>query len=57
LMAPLNAMTVEQIGRQQALVEGLLRVTTDPEGIKALEQAQVLLARRLPLVAGAQGKP
>jgi hypothetical protein len=49
--APLAALTTGQINQQQALIERLLSVTTDPGGIQALQQSKALLENRLGLLA------
>jgi hypothetical protein len=50
---PLNGLTVEQIQQQNALIDELLKVTTDQTGIQTLQRSRDLLERRLSQVAGA----
>jgi hypothetical protein len=45
------ALTSDQIAQQTALIDELLRVTSNPEAIKALQDAKALLARRQPQTA------
>ena len=50
---PLGGLTVEQIQQQNALIDELLKVTTDQTGIQTLQRSRALLERRLGEVAGA----
>lgn len=43
---PMNGLTAEQLQQQNALIDELLKVTTDPNGIQTLERARALLERR-----------
>ncbi len=46
-----SGLTSDQIAQQTALIDELLRVTSNPEAIKALQDAKALLARRQPQTA------
>jgi RecA/RadA recombinase len=54
--APLGAMTPAQIAQQQALIDQLLAVTTDPVGLQTLQRAKALLANRLTQLASSSGQ-
>jgi hypothetical protein len=49
---PLTGFTVEQIQQQNALIDELLKVTTDQTGIQTLQRSRALLERRLSQVSG-----
>jgi len=49
---PLNGLTADQIQQQNALIDELLKVTTDPTGIQTLQRSKTLLERRLSQVSG-----
>lgn len=55
-IAPLAAMTPDQINQQQTFINQMLAVTTNPAGIQALQQAKTLLQNRLVLVANSPAK-
>jgi hypothetical protein len=54
--APLGALTPEQISQRQALIDELVRATTDPVGVQALQRAKDLLQNRLLQLAATPGK-
>jgi len=49
---PLNGFSAEQIQQQNALIDELLKVTTDQTGIQTLQRSRALLERRLGQVPG-----
>jgi hypothetical protein len=48
---PMNGLTADQIQQQNALIDELLKVTTDPNGIQTLQRSRALLERRLSQVS------
>jgi hypothetical protein len=44
---PLDGFTADQIQQQNALIDELLKVTTDQTGIQTLQRSKALLERRL----------
>lgn len=55
--APLGALTAAQVNQQQAFLDKMLSVTSDPAGIQALQQAKALLQNRLVLLANNLSAP
>lgn len=49
---PLNGLTADLIQQQNALIDELLKVTTDQTGIQTLQRSKALLERRLSQVSG-----
>jgi hypothetical protein len=49
---PMDGLTAEQIQQQSALIDELLKVTTDPTGVATLQRSKALLERRQGQLSG-----